>query len=155
MISSQAIEKIRSFSTNGEVKAFLDGYELGHTEREQPEQFVLSPPQPPPAAAPLPKPEQKNDNGRYRYSMQNRGIRADLLRIFFRGPETIQSLINQLGAEKRRAILDCISNLCNAEMVAWDQHRHLLTLTIKGRAEALFFVQNPHLKLRPNKSVGA
>lgn len=152
---------LSSFSTIEEVKAFVKGYQLREDEQTtKPLPPVPSPPEKtektqslssadrvglasPPAESPSPEPPKRKS------SSGLRGLRAQTLRLLYTGPCTIHSLGTALqitGTPLTRVIWQLRN-----QALAWHPKPNVVSLNPAGLAEAKFFVDNPHLKIRPKE----
>lgn len=146
-LTDEMLELLETLEKN-EAKAFLKGISMSQGKEPKKQEATIAPPSTPPLVQ---QPVQQSiqlgssDN----YYKRNRGAQGDVLRALFTGPSTYQQLQAALPYE-RAVLVRAISQLDrqgDVSMVKSTTGAEVWQLTVKGRGNALHFVQNPGLRI--------
>lgn len=159
MITSEdlpILQKLLSYPTPGEQKAFLDGLQYNLETRNFPppgSNITMVPVQPPD----LKIPDLKDFSSTYpspskpKYRFKFRGLQAAVLRLLWTGPANRRDLEPHLPGVDPSALTNCLCRLVQKGLTTdLGPPTHAYGLTTQGRFLAKWYVEHPQAKTIPS-----
>lgn len=155
-IPDSILDKLLTYSTKPEQKAFLSGYALG-TENSPTEAIestlatttIFTAPSAIPTVTildpPIPSTAQEFRSPKKSFRREHVGLRATILRLLYTGA-TGYNQLERASAVMGTPFTSTLNKLRVTGFVE-EKIRGLYSLTDAGREEALFFVAHPHAKI--------